>query len=107
MLANMNVTLRKSLIALVPTCLLFVWAITSYVRCKTIWTFLRVFGAGCLLMVVFLHLCEAEHWFAFMQWGRPHSVGHYLDFVCAILGLTVFPLGIISTPVTTRGRRTA
>lgn len=42
-----------------------------------------------------------------MQWGPPHSVGHYLDFVCAILGLTVFPLGVIATSVTTRRNKTA
>ena len=107
MLENMNATLVKSSLALVPIGLLFAWALTSYVRRKTIWTFLRTFGAGCLAMVVFVHLCEAEHWFAFMQWGQPHSGGHYLDFVCGIFGLTVFPLGVIGTLVTTRRHRTA
>lgn len=102
MLATMNATLRNSLLALVPISLLFLWALSSFLRRKTVWSFLQVFGAGCLVTVVLVHLCEGEHWFAFMQWGQPHSVGHYLDFVCAVLGLTVFPLGVISTLVTTR-----
>src|SRR5262249_31300383 len=29
------------------------------------------------------------------HWGDEHSVGHYLDFGSAILGLTLFPLGYL------------
>ncbi len=107
MLADMNATLRKSLIALVPTCMLFAWALSSFWKRMMVGTFLRLFGAGCLVIVILAHLCEAEHWFVFMQWGQPYSIGHYLDFICAILGLTVFPLGVISTIVSTRRRRIA
>ena len=106
MLENMNGALLKSLVALAPICLLFVWALALFLRRKTIWSFLPLFGTGCLVMVVLVHICEAEHWFAFMQWGAPHSVGHYLDFTCAILGLSVFPLGVVSTMISARkGRR--
>ncbi len=27
-----------------------------------------------------------------MNWGDEHSVGHYLDFGSAVLGLTLFPV---------------
>lgn len=53
-------------------------------------------------MVVFTHIFEALHLFPFMQWGSPHSVGHYLDLTSAILGLTLFPLGFLFQMVTKR-----
>jgi hypothetical protein len=30
-----------------------------------------------------------------MHWGDTHSVGHYLDFASAVLGLTLFPIGYL------------
>jgi hypothetical protein len=30
-----------------------------------------------------------------MNWGRPHSIGHYLDFWSAVLAFTLFPIGYL------------
>jgi hypothetical protein len=30
-----------------------------------------------------------------MHWGLKHSVGHYLDFWSAVLGLTLLPTGYL------------
>jgi hypothetical protein len=63
----MNVTLFKALVALVPACMLFSGSAVFFFRGKTVCSFLQLLGAGCLVMVVLTHLCEALHLFPWMQ----------------------------------------
>ena len=58
-------------------------------------TFLQLFGAACLMLVVVAHVCEALGLFPSMHWGAEHSPGHYFDLLSAILGLTLFPIGLL------------
>ena len=55
--------------------------------------YLMLLGAGCLIIVVITHVCEAFHLFPLMGWGLKHSPGHYLDLSAAILGLVFLPAG--------------
>ena len=57
--------------------------------------FLQLLGAACLVVVVLAHLFEALHLFPWMNFGHPHSIGRYLDFWSAVLGLTLFPVGYL------------
>jgi len=98
----MNPTLAKALVALVPVGILFVGSVLLLHRERTLGSFLQLLGAGCLVMVVLTHLCEALHLFSWMQWGQEHSVGHYLDLWCAVLGLTLFPIGYLLHALTRR-----
>lgn len=91
----MNATLLKALVALLPACMLFSGSAVLFFRGKSVRSFLQVLGAGCLVLVVFTHLSEALHLFPWMHWGLEHSVGHYLDFWSAVLGLTLFPIGYL------------
>jgi hypothetical protein len=96
----MNITLLKALVALVPVCMLFSWSVVLFFRGKTVWYSLQLLGAGCLVVVVLTHVSEALHLFPWMDWGSPHSVGHYLDFWSAVLGLTLFPVGYLCHALT-------
>jgi len=89
----MNVTLLKAVVALVPACTLFSGSVVLLFRGKTVCSFLQLLGAGCLVVVVLTHVSEALRLFPWMHWGLEHSVGHYLDFWSAVLGLTFFPIG--------------
>ena len=51
--------------------------------------------AGGLVVVVLTHVCEALDLFPWMHWGLKHSVGHYLDFWSAVLGLTLSSVGYL------------
>jgi hypothetical protein len=90
-----NATLRITLLALVPVCILFAGSAVLFARAKTMISFVQLLGAGCLVIVVLTHLSEALHLFPWMNWGRPHSVGHYLDFWSAVLGVSMFPVGYL------------
>jgi hypothetical protein len=98
----MNVTLSKALVALVPVAILFVGSVVLFFREKGVGSFLQILGAGCLVMVVLAHICEAPHLFPWMHWGSEHSAGHYLDLWCAVLGLTLFPIGYLLHALTKR-----
>jgi len=91
----MNAKLSKALVALVPAGILFVGSVLLFLREKTLGSFLQPLGAGCLVVVVLTHLCEALHLFPWMHWGSNHSVGHYLNLWSAVLGLTLFPIGYL------------
>jgi hypothetical protein len=79
----------------IPACILFSGSIVLFLRGKTLSSFLQLLGAGCLMMVVLTHVSEAFQLFPWMHWGLEHSVGHYLDFWSAVLGLTLFPVGYL------------
>ena len=91
----MSATLVKALIALLPIGMLFSGSAIWFFRDKTMNSFVQLFGAGCLLVVVLAHICEGLHLFPGMHWGAEHSIGHYLDLWSAILGLTLFPVGCV------------
>jgi hypothetical protein len=82
----MNIILLRALLVFVPAFLLFCRSIRLLFREKVATSFLQLFGAGCLVVVVLTHVCEALHLFPGMHWGLEHSVGHYLDFWSAVLG---------------------
>jgi hypothetical protein len=91
----MNATLQIALLAVVPVCMLFAGSAVLFFRATTVASFLQLLGAGCLVVVVLAHLSEALHLFPWMNWGRPHSIGHYLDFWSAVLGLALFSIGYL------------
>jgi len=98
----MNATLFKALVALVSAGVLFVGSLLLFRRERNLGSFLQLLGAGCLVMVVLAHLCEALHLLPWMHWGLEHSVGHYLDLGSAVLGLTLFPIGYLLHALTKR-----
>jgi hypothetical protein len=101
----MNITLLKALVALAPACMLFSGSVVLCFRGKTVCSFLQLLGVGCLVVVVLTHVSEALHLFPWMRWGLEHSIGHYLDFWSAVLGLTLFPIGYLLHALTERHAR--
>ena len=98
----MNIALVKTIAALIPACMLLAGSIVLYFRDKTPSSVLQLLGAGCLVVVVLSHVSAALHLFPWMHWGLEHSVGHYLDFWSAVLGLTSFPIGYLFHALTKR-----
>src|SRR5215470_10233167 len=91
----MNPTLLKALLAMVPAPVLFVASIVIFKREGRSGSLLQLVGAGCLVIVVLTHICEAVGLLPWMNWGEEHSFGHYVDFWSAALGLTLVPGGFL------------
>ena len=84
--------------------MLFCGAIVLFRRQRSVSSFLQLIGAGCLIVVVLTHIAEALRLFPSMQWGRPHSLGHYVDFGSAVLAFALFPIGYLSHALSTARR---
>jgi hypothetical protein len=76
-----------------PASLLLCGSAFLFFRKRTVWSALQFLGSGSLVVVVLTHVAELLRLFPSMHWGLPNSVGHYVDFGSAALGLTLFPLG--------------
>jgi hypothetical protein len=98
----MNVIFLKALLALVPAGMLFSGSVVLFRRGKTVSSFLQLLGTTCLVVVALTHVSEGLHLFPWVHWGLEHSVGHYLDFWSAVLGLTLFPIGFLLGALTKR-----
>jgi hypothetical protein len=90
-----QVTLMRAVVASVPAGMLFAGALALFFRGRALSSLLQLLGAGCLVVVVLAHICEALHLFPSMEWGLERSAGHYLDLGSALLGLTSFPIGYL------------
>jgi hypothetical protein len=79
-----------------PVCIAFALSAASLIEERTAWSFVQLLGAFCLMIVVFAHVAEAFGLFPRMGWGLPNSPGHYVDFISAIAGLVLFPIGLLT-----------
>ena len=98
----MNATLLVGLVVSALASLLFVGSAVLLRERQTVWLFLQLVGAGGLMVVDLCHVCEAFRLFPSMQWGLKGSLGHYLDFWSAAVGLTLFPVGYLFYAFTNR-----
>src|SRR5215813_1562584 len=99
---NKNSSTMMLLGIALPTTLLLLGAVVLFLRERTGASLVQVVGASCLVVVVAAHVSEALQLFPWMQWGLPHSPGHYLDLWSAVLGLILFPVGYLSHALTLR-----
>jgi hypothetical protein len=97
----MNDAVLKSFVALIPACLLFIGAAIIWLRRKRLSSIFQLLGAVALIVVVLAHVFEALQVWPRMGWGSQSSIGHYLDLSCAILGVTLFPIGYLIHAVDT------
>ncbi len=95
-----HVTLVRSLVASVPAGMLFAGSLALFLKGKALSSLLQLLGAGCLVVVVFAHACEALHLFPSMEWGLEGSAGHYLDQGVLFLGSHRYPSAICFTRFT-------
>ena len=91
----MNDAMLKSFVALIPACVLFIGAAIIWLRRKSLSSIFQLLGAAAIVVVVLAHVFEALRIFPRMGWGSRNSIGHYIDLLCAILGVTLFSLGCL------------
>jgi hypothetical protein len=90
-----NGVFLRALVGLAVVAPLVVWSALRLRERPSAGTRLQAVGALGLLTVIAAHLCEALHLFPGMGWGRPGTVGHYLDLTGATLGVALLPVGYL------------
>ena len=91
----MSASALKGLLALVATCVfLGVCAVLFFTR-RGLSSKLQALGIGCFGVMALTHVFEQFSILPELGWGRPHSVGHRIDLVAALLGITLFTTGFL------------
>jgi len=94
--------LTRSLLALSIALTLCVAAGSALVRRRSGSAAFLTAAAVCFVVVALVHLFEGLRLFPAAGWGQPRSVGHYLDLVSAILGLTFLMAAFVTETVARR-----
>jgi hypothetical protein len=81
--------MAKSILALMVTTLLVVTSARIYWRRRSAISGLGLLAATCFLVVAAAHVFEAFDLLPAFGWGRPSSVGHYIDLAAATLGIVL------------------
>src|SRR3972149_828813 len=95
--------LRSVLAVLVAGALLF-GAAVRHVRRRSPGSAAVLLATLCMLVVALTHVFEAYRVLPGPGWGRPNSVGHYIDLTAAVLGLTFIALAVVLESVLPRFR---
>ncbi len=91
----MNDALLRSLLALALVSVIVLVSALILRRERTSGSRLQLIGAGFLVAVVVVHIFEALAVFPRMGWGRPDSIGHYIDLASGLIGLFLLVFGFI------------
>ncbi len=103
----MNAELSKALVAFLPASLLLSGSAILFLRQRSLYPFMQLLGAACIVAVVLTHVCEALDWLPDMHWGLEHSAGHYVDLAGAVLSLILFPAGYLLDALLSRSSHTS
>jgi hypothetical protein len=79
----------------ISVCIAFGASIESYAEDKTAMALTQLVGAAFLLVMIFAHVSEAFAFIPSLGWGRPNTLGHYIDLVSAIAGSILLPIGYL------------
>jgi len=93
-MAPPNLALLKALAGLILVGLLCASSALAHRKKRTRSSAFQLAGICLLLVVVAIHICEALHLLAWMDWGAANSAGHYLDLVSANAGVTLLSFGL-------------
>ena len=79
----------------ISVCIAFGASIASFAEEKTGIALTQLIGAFFLLVVIFAHVSETFGFLPSLGWGRPNTLGHYVDLVSAIAGAILLPIGYL------------
>jgi hypothetical protein len=78
----------KGLLALAAACVFLIVSATLFLTRRGLVAALQALGIGCFGIMALTHVFEAFSILPALGWGRPHSIGHIIDLVAALLGVT-------------------
>ena len=78
----------KGLLALAAACVFLGVSVSLLLTRRGLGSVLQAMGLGCFGVMALTHVFEAFSILPALGWGKPHSVGHFIDLVAAVLGVT-------------------
>src|SRR6266513_1460445 len=110
----MGAAVLKGLLALAAACVFLGVSVVLFRTRRSFASALQAWGIGCFAVMALTHVFEAFSILPALGWGRPHSVGHLIDLVAALLGVTLVTtsfllryLGRVARDTHARGRSTS
>jgi len=100
----MNPTLSRAVIFAVSVGILLARSLVWLRQARTQSAVFQLVGAGFLAVVVLAHIAEGLPLFPGLGWGRPQSVGHYIDFISLVAGIGFVIASVILTITRIRQR---
>jgi hypothetical protein len=85
----MSAAVLKGLLALVAACVFLGVSVISFLTRRSFSSALQALGIGCFAVMALTHVFKAFSILPALGWGHPHSVGHVIDLVAALLGVTL------------------
>lgn len=93
--AAMNAAILKGLLALAGAAIFVAVSAALFVTRRDLGSALLASGIGWFAVMALTHFFEAFSILPAFGWGRPHSVGHFIDLAAAVLGITFVTLGFL------------
>jgi hypothetical protein len=85
----MSAAVLKGLLALAAACVFLGVSVILFWTRRSFGSALQALGIGCFGVMALTHVFEAFSILPALGWGHPHSVGHVIDLVAALLGVTL------------------
>src|SRR5215510_813324 len=86
----MNAAVLKGLLALSAACAFLGVSLALFLTRRTRTSVLQALACSCFGIMALTHVFEAFAIFPKLGWGKPRSVGHYIDLVAALSGIVLF-----------------
>jgi hypothetical protein len=85
----MSAAVLKGLLALAGAGVFLGVSIVLFLTRRGLSSALQALGLACFGVMALTHVFEAFSIFPTFGWGQPRSVGHFIDLVAALLGVTL------------------
>ena len=101
----MNAAVLKGFLALIGACVFLSVSVAVLWTRRSLGSVLQALGIGCFGVMALTHVFEAFSLLPSLGWGQPHSVGHLVDVVAALLGVTLVTTSFLIRRIRQHGRR--
>jgi hypothetical protein len=101
----MNTILSRAVIFGVVVAILLARSIVRVKQARTQSAVFQLVGACLLAVVVLAHVAEGLPLLPGLEWGQPHSVGHYMDFLSFVAGIGFLIASVICWLITKARQR--
>ena len=91
----MDAAVLKGLLALTAACVFLAVSAALFLTRRDLGSALLASGIGWFGVMALTHFFESFSILPAFGWGRPHSVGHLIELIAAVLGITFVTISFL------------